>query len=143
MRVRLILLAGAVLLGASAIYAWKSGNPSTDLVEFGQAATNQRSSDTGAGVDKNFPQAAALGRPSLPDDNPKDSAAPRVTVTPVRKGEVPIYLSGIGTVQAYYTVNISSQVDGVILTNAVPGRAGCQDRRYPRRYRPNDLSGQA
>jgi multidrug efflux system membrane fusion protein len=112
MRVRLILLAGAVLLGASAIYAWKSGNPSTDLVESGQAATNQRSSDTGAG--KNFPQAAALGRPSLPDDNPKDSAAPRVTVTPVRKGEVPIYLSGIGTVQAYYTVNISSQVDGVI-----------------------------
>ena len=33
----------------------------------------------------------------------------------MRKGEVPIFLSGLGTVQGYYTVNIKAQVDGVIL----------------------------
>jgi membrane fusion protein, multidrug efflux system len=42
-------------------------------------------------------------------------AAPvRVEVAPVRTEDVPIYLSGIGTVQAYNTVNVTTRVDGQI-----------------------------
>jgi multidrug efflux system membrane fusion protein len=45
----------------------------------------------------------------------RDAAAPvRVRVAPVRAEDVPIYLSGIGTVQAYNTVNITTRVDGQI-----------------------------
>ena len=37
-----------------------------------------------------------------------------VTVAAAQSGEVPIYLSGIGTVQAYNTVSLRSRVDGTI-----------------------------
>jgi multidrug efflux system membrane fusion protein len=47
-----------------------------------------------------------------PAANPK--AVP-VKVVPVRIEEVPIYLSGIGTVQAYNTVSVRSKVDGEIV----------------------------
>jgi membrane fusion protein, multidrug efflux system len=43
------------------------------------------------------------------------SVAPvRVTVAAVRVEDVPIYLSAIGTVQAYNTVNVKTRVDGEI-----------------------------
>ena len=45
----------------------------------------------------------------------RPAAAPvSVTVATARAGDVPIYLSGIGTVQAYNTVGIKSRVDGEI-----------------------------
>lgn len=115
MRVRLILLAGALLLGGWGIYVWKGGASPDGFVELGKAATSERFPEAGTG--KTPPQTAALG-PSEPstaaEGKSGGSAVARVVVTPVHKGEVPIYLSGIGTVQAYYTVNISSQVDGII-----------------------------
>jgi multidrug efflux system membrane fusion protein len=42
------------------------------------------------------------------------SAPVRVQVSRVRAEDVPIYLSGIGTVQAYNTVNVTTRVDGQI-----------------------------
>src|SRR5882762_5563368 len=44
-------------------------------------------------------------------------AGPRVPVkvAPVLAEDVPIYLSGIGTVQAYNTVNVQSRIDGEIM----------------------------
>jgi multidrug efflux system membrane fusion protein len=44
------------------------------------------------------------------------NAAPpvRVAVARVRAEDVPIYLSGIGTVQAYNTINVTTRVDGAI-----------------------------
>ena len=50
---------------------------------------------------------------------PPPPARPAVTPVPVtvaaaRAGDVPIYLSGIGTVQAYNTVAVKSRVDGEI-----------------------------
>jgi multidrug efflux system membrane fusion protein len=42
------------------------------------------------------------------------NAAVRVRIARVRAEDVPIYLSGIGTVQAYNTVNITTRVDGQI-----------------------------
>lgn len=45
----------------------------------------------------------------------RDTGAPvRVKVAPVRVEDVPIYLSGIGTVQAYNTVNVTTRVDGQV-----------------------------
>jgi multidrug efflux system membrane fusion protein len=45
----------------------------------------------------------------------RDVGAPvRVKVARVRAEDIPIYLSGIGTVQAYNTVNVTTRVDGQI-----------------------------
>lgn len=46
--------------------------------------------------------------------SPPVSAPVRVQISPVRAEDVPIYLSGIGTVQAYNTVNLNTRVDGQI-----------------------------
>jgi multidrug efflux system membrane fusion protein len=46
------------------------------------------------------------------------AAAPRavsVTVSPVQKQDVPVYLSGLGSVTAFNTANIKSRVDGQIM----------------------------
>ena len=45
---------------------------------------------------------------------PLPPAAVPVAVAAARTEDVPIYLSGIGTVQAYNTVNVQTQVDGQI-----------------------------
>jgi membrane fusion protein, multidrug efflux system len=39
-----------------------------------------------------------------------------VTVADVRKGDFPVYLSGLGTVQPYDTVTVRSRVDGEVLS---------------------------
>jgi multidrug efflux system membrane fusion protein len=114
MHVKIGLLIVASLLGGWAAFVWNSGGfTAEDWVQAGQAATGANVSKTGG--DNSSPEAGTSQHFSAPDDRPKGSGVVRVVVTPVRKGEVPIYLSGIGTVQAYYTVNIKSQVDGVIL----------------------------
>jgi membrane fusion protein, multidrug efflux system len=38
-----------------------------------------------------------------------------VTVAPVAKQDFPVYLSGLGSVQAYYTVSVRSRVDGQLV----------------------------
>ena len=46
------------------------------------------------------------------------AAAPRavsVAVAPVQKQDVPVYLTGLGSVTAFYTANIKSRVDGQIM----------------------------
>ncbi len=44
--------------------------------------------------------------------SPREAAAVRVGVGRVQAADVPIYLSGIGTVQAYNTINVTTRVDG-------------------------------
>jgi membrane fusion protein, multidrug efflux system len=44
----------------------------------------------------------------------RDAAAVRVQVSQVRAEDVPIRISGIGTVQAYNTINVTTRVDGQI-----------------------------
>ena len=125
MRARLVLLAVALLLGGGTFYFWQAGWPTPSWIEAGKAAPGQR---VAVASDETPPLATPTGR-ALPSDD-KASGVARVGVTPVRKSEVPIYLSGIGTVQAYYTVDVTSQVDGVITKMPLPGRSGRQDRRY-------------
>ena len=61
--------------------------------------------------------AAVLGgiaRPAAAPPPPEPEAVP-VTVTRVLRRDVPVYLSGLGQVQAYNTVTIRSRVDGTLL----------------------------
>jgi membrane fusion protein, multidrug efflux system len=41
--------------------------------------------------------------------------AVQVTVASARKQDLPIYLSGLGSIQAYYTVSVKSRVDGQLV----------------------------
>jgi hypothetical protein len=60
--------------------------------------------------------AVALSVTTPPAPPARDTGGPvPVTVAPVRAGEVPIYLSAIGTVQAYNTVGVKTRVDGEII----------------------------
>jgi multidrug efflux system membrane fusion protein len=105
MRIRIALIAVAAFLICGGVFVWSQGAQfSADWIERGQAATSEE-----------------LRRASLPGiSNPTEETpavakpAPVVAAT-VRQGDVPIYLSGLGTVQAFYTVNIKAQVNGVIL----------------------------
>ena len=38
-----------------------------------------------------------------------------VTVAPVQKQDLPVYLSGLGSIEAYYTVSVKSRVDGQLV----------------------------
>jgi multidrug efflux system membrane fusion protein len=100
------------LLGGGALYFGQAGWPSPSWIEGGKAATNQHVAEAVTG--DSAPVAATPGRALRADDKAGGSGVARVAVTPVRKSEVPIYLSGIGTVQAYYKIDITAQVDGII-----------------------------
>ena len=55
---------------------------------------------------------------SKPGPSPARAGAPMtipVTVAPVMKQDLPVYLNGLGSVQAYYTVSVKSRVDGQLL----------------------------
>jgi membrane fusion protein, multidrug efflux system len=60
----------------------------------------------------------AIGSHALPPTqsavSSRDPPPVRVQASKVRTESVPIYLSGIGTVQAYNTVNVTTRVDGQI-----------------------------
>lgn len=61
---------------------------------------------------------ALQGRPNAARaDRPAAAARPAVpvSVAPVARRDLPLYLAGLGTVQAQYTVGIHSQVDGKIV----------------------------
>ncbi|MGO9698662.1 MAG: efflux RND transporter periplasmic adaptor subunit [Xanthobacteraceae bacterium] len=74
-------------------------------VESGQAATTS---------DRR--QQASLTSPRRsPENTPADAKPVPVVAATVHQGSVPVYISGLGTVQALYTINIKAQVDGVIL----------------------------
>ena len=55
----------------------------------------------------------ASATPAQPAADPEPA---RVVVAPVTQADVPITISGIGTVMAYNTVDAKSQVDGIIQT---------------------------
>ncbi len=61
--------------------------------------------------------ALAIGRPSTAQQAPPLSASPAVPVSVVQanKQDVPVYLSGLGTVQALNTVTVRARVDGTLM----------------------------
>ena len=88
MRVRLVLLAVALLLGGGALYVWHAGLPSPGSTQAGKAETAQRVAD--AAAEESASRTVPASRALPADDKPGGSAVARVTVTPVRKSEVPI-----------------------------------------------------
>ena len=105
MRTRLVLIAVAALLVCGGTLLWNQGvRLPADWIERGQAATE----------DILQPASTAKLHPSAENPAGAEPAQPVVAAT-VRQGDVPIYLSGLGTVQGYSTVNIKAQVNGVIL----------------------------
>ena len=107
---------------------------SIDWADRGRAATSEKSQPPASTVaasavpaaGDSLPESAAPASPRQRRSNPRGilrSDVVPVVVAPVKKGEVPIFLSGIGTVQAYNTVNIELQVDGYIKSmNFVEGQ---------------------
>ena len=64
--------------------------------------------------------AISLGCSSAADPKSKAQAAGparavSVSIAPVKKQDVPVYLSGLGSVTAFNTANIKSRVDGQIM----------------------------
>jgi membrane fusion protein, multidrug efflux system len=112
MRIKMILAVALVLVCAATYFG-----TSINWTERGQAATppaaapgvaaNGSADNDGAGSASLGSDRRNLRRQLRPDTVP-------VVVAAVKKSEVPIYLSGIGTVLAYNTVDVKSQVDGVI-----------------------------
>ncbi len=99
MRARYPLLLAGVVLVSGGVYAWIAGGP----VQAWQTASIRLAALT---------KPAAPGAPSAV---PEGDEVVRVVTAPVVQSTVPILLSGIGTVQAYNTVDAKAQVDGVIL----------------------------
>ena len=61
-------------------------------------------------------------KPSDAASAPAPPAAVPVTVTTAKRIDVPVYLDGIGTVQAFNTVEVKAQVNGVLM--ALPAHEG-------------------
>ena len=76
------------------------------LVALGAAASIGIGAFAYSSAQTRTPQAAAHDTPAAP-------AVP-VVAAPVKQGDVPIYMRGIGTVQAYNTVTVHSQITGPI-----------------------------
>ena len=94
-----------VIIGLGVLGYRAAHKPSASGSSQGQSRGGRRGA--GAGADANHP---------VP-----------VSVTPAQKQDVPVYLEGLGNVQAYYTVTIHSRVDGELMQ--VNFREGQQVRK--------------
>ena len=61
-------------------------------------------------------------RPADAADQPRQAPPVPVELAPVKQQDLPVYLRGIGTVQAFYAVDIQAQVSGIL--EQVPVREG-------------------
>ena len=59
---------------------------------------------------------AVIGAADKPAPGAPAAVAPvRIEIAAARRGDVPVYAEGLGTVQAYYTVTVTPRVDGELL----------------------------
>jgi len=82
------------IVGVAGYAVWRAGQP--DLVPQPQNGGGRRGGGRGRGAGAFGPQP--------------------VVVTPAKKMNVPVYLTGLGNVAAYYTVTVKSRVDGQLMT---------------------------
>ena len=59
-------------------------------------------------------QAAEAGKTQTAQKGPQRAPAVPVSITPVEKADFPVYLTGLGTVQGFNTVQVRTRVDGQI-----------------------------
>jgi membrane fusion protein, multidrug efflux system len=121
MRLRYGLILVALALVAGGIYF---GNIDGALLR-GLAATTTDTARPPAVKEGDSTVSAPANRTAERSGNPREKVGRgnrrtlstdvvQVVVAPANVSDVPIYLSGIGTVTAYNTIDIKSQVDGVI-----------------------------
>src|SRR5271155_1023907 len=103
MRTRLVFLVVAALLLCGGVFLWSEATR-LPAVESGQAATTSDERK----------QASLTARPRSLGVNGTDAKPVPVVAVTVHQGNVPVFISGLGTVQALYTIAIKAQVDGVI-----------------------------
>ncbi len=111
MRLKYLLIPAALGLVAAGVYFFSPGGGFLG----GQAATTAvapPSRPANPAAERVAGTREKIGRGLR---RPLGTEAVPVIVAPARVSDVPIYLSGIGTVIAYNTIDIKSQVDGVIL----------------------------
>jgi len=110
--VTVLIVCGGGLLWSQGVLRlpadWRPPSAWTNLIERSETDLVARSE---AAISDEDRQAELPPEP----ENPKPSKPVPVVAATVHKGNVQIYLSGLGTVEAYNTVNIKAQVDGVIL----------------------------
>lgn len=58
---------------------------------------------------------ACSGSSSAPSARASAPQTTPVTVAPVQKQDLPVYLNGLGSIAAYYTVSVKSRVDGQLV----------------------------
>ena len=109
MRPRYVLMPAALLLVAGGVYfwlanSWYSGDASATPETMSAEPANPAPAARRGGREQKFDTRKHLFNPDVV----------QVTVAPVRQTDFPIYLSGLGTVYAYNTVDTMAQVDGVI-----------------------------
>ncbi len=119
MRPRYLLILIAVALALGGFYVWNSGKPFAG----GLAALKPDPFVPTKAALQRQDEAPALGktasagvtRANRANTAGEHAGAVQVVVAAVAQADVPIMLSGIGTVLAYYTVDAKALVDGVIL----------------------------
>jgi multidrug efflux system membrane fusion protein len=99
------LLSAAIFVGGGIALWTGAGRLPADWVESGQAATAS---------DQRL-QSSSLAEQRSAQSTPAEAKPIPVVAATAHEGNVPIYISGLGTVQAFYTIKIKAQVDGVIL----------------------------
>ena len=124
MRTRYVLILVTLALALGGFYVWNPGKPFTRWVALpgkapASALTNPASALTSTAAERDEAalgsgKATAKAARSSAINSTSDRPVP-VVVAPVHQAEVPILLSGIGTVLAYYTVDAKALVDGIIL----------------------------
>lgn len=108
-RPRYVLMPAALLLVAGGVYFWIA-----NTWEAGDASATPEAISAGPATPA---PAARRGGREQKFDSRKHLFSPdvvQVAVAPVRQTDFPTYLSGLGTVYAYNTVDTMAQVDGVI-----------------------------
>jgi multidrug efflux system membrane fusion protein len=118
---RYFLILIAVVLALCGLYAWNFGLSTTNrlLALARETAPGSAKNSTARTVSDAF-SAFVPGATETPLRGPPDAATERpnvtrVVVAPVTQANVPVFLSGIGTVVAYYTIDAKALVDGIIL----------------------------
>jgi multidrug efflux system membrane fusion protein len=106
MRTRVFFFLSAAVLVGGGIVLWTGAERlAAAWVQIGQAAT----------TNSQPAQSSSLAPQRSSEAPPAEVRPVPVVAATAHEGNVPIYISGLGTVQAFYTIKIKAQVDGVIL----------------------------
>jgi multidrug efflux system membrane fusion protein len=112
MRIRILFISIALGLVAGGLYFQ---SPDGGFLSGEAAVTETAIPPAADGPLEPRARTPEIGPPGSGGNPPPSEDVVQVVVTPAKLSDVPIYLSGTGTVIAYNTIEIKASVDGVIL----------------------------